>query len=122
MPVTKDLSELHAAAERCQGCHLHENATQVVFGAGPPSARLIMVGEQPGDVEDRRGEPFVGPAGGVLDGAEEELILPGEPARMTALIPGSRLVIMPGTGHFAPFEQPQAYVEELRAFFRPYRS
>ncbi|MCA9862348.1 MAG: alpha/beta fold hydrolase [Thermomicrobiales bacterium] len=45
----------------------------------------------------------------VLDGAEEELILPGEPERMAALIPGARLVIMPGTGHFAPFEQPEAF-------------
>lgn len=45
----------------------------------------------------------------VLDGAEEELILPGEPERMAALIPGSTLVIMPGTGHFAPFEQPEAF-------------
>lgn len=72
VPVTKDLAKLRAAADRCQGCHLHEDATQVVFGAGPPSARLIMVGEQPGDAEDKRGEPFVGPAGKLLDRALEE--------------------------------------------------
>lgn len=68
VPVTTDLAELRAAADHCRGCHLHENATQVVFGAGPPSARVVMVGEQPGDVEDRRGEPFVGPAAKALFG------------------------------------------------------
>src|SRR5690349_24919467 len=72
VPVTTDLAELRAAADRCRGCHLHENATQAVFGAGPSSARVIMVGEQPGDVEDRRGEPFVGPAGTLLDRALDE--------------------------------------------------
>jgi uracil-DNA glycosylase family protein len=72
VPVTTDLAELHAAAEGCRGCHLYADATQVVFGQGPPSARLIMVGEQPGDAEDKRGEPFVGPAGKLLDRALEE--------------------------------------------------
>ena len=52
----------------------------------------------------------------VLDGAEEELILPGEPERQAALIPGSRLVIMPGTGHFAPFEQPEEFNRIVLAF------
>lgn len=52
----------------------------------------------------------------VLDGAEEELILPGEPERMAALIPGSRLVIMPGTGHFAPFEQPDEFNRIVQEF------
>jgi pimeloyl-ACP methyl ester carboxylesterase len=52
----------------------------------------------------------------VLDGAEEELILPGEPERMAALIPGAELVIMPGTGHFAPFEQPDAFNRILLEF------
>ncbi|MFT4038673.1 MAG: alpha/beta fold hydrolase [Thermomicrobiales bacterium] len=54
----------------------------------------------------------------VLDGAEEELILPAETARMAALIPGAELVIMPGTGHFAPFEQPEEFTRIVEAFLR----
>lgn len=69
VPASADLDGLRAAAAGCRGCHLHEQATQTVFSKGPPSARLVLVGEQPGDVEDRRGEPFVGPAGKLLDRA-----------------------------------------------------
>jgi uracil-DNA glycosylase family protein len=72
VPVTTDLGELRSAAADCRGCHLYADATQVVFGAGPKSARVIMVGEQPGDAEDKRGEPFVGPAGKLLDRALDE--------------------------------------------------
>jgi uracil-DNA glycosylase len=72
VPATTDLGKLREAARGCEGCHLHADATQTVFGAGPGGARVIMVGEQPGDVEDRRGEPFVGPAGKVLDRALAE--------------------------------------------------
>jgi DNA polymerase len=72
VPVTTDLAELRDAAAHCRGCHLHADATQTVFGKGPSSARLIMVGEQPGDAEDKHGEPFVGPAGKLLDRALEE--------------------------------------------------
>lgn len=60
---------LRAGARRCEGCHLYEDATQTVFGEGPEHARVVLIGEQPGDQEDRRGEPFVGPAGRVLDRA-----------------------------------------------------
>jgi len=66
------IDDLRAAAAKCQGCHLYEDATQTVFGAGPPHARVVLVGEQPGDIEDRRGAPFVGPAGKVLDRAVVE--------------------------------------------------
>jgi len=69
VPATPDLDELRAAARGCRGCHLYRDTTQTVFGEGPPDARAVMVGEQPGDIEDRRGEPFVGPAGKVLDRA-----------------------------------------------------
>lgn len=69
VPDTTDLDELRAAAARCEGCALYQDATQTVFGAGPRDARVLMVGEQPGDQEDRAGEPFVGPAGGLLDKA-----------------------------------------------------
>jgi DNA polymerase len=66
VPPGGDLDELRAAARGCQGCHLWEGATQTVFSRGGPDARVVMVGEQPGDVEDQRGEPFVGPAGVLL--------------------------------------------------------
>ncbi|MFF4364973.1 UdgX family uracil-DNA binding protein [Streptomyces sp. NPDC001594] len=66
VPDTGDLAELGRAAASCRGCPLHAAATQTVFGAGPRRARLVLVGEQPGDREDREGEPFVGPAGTLL--------------------------------------------------------
>jgi uracil-DNA glycosylase family protein len=69
VPQTADLDGLRAAAARCRACELWEPATQTVFGAGPVDARIVLVGEQPGDVEDRRGQPFVGPAGRLLDRA-----------------------------------------------------
>jgi uracil-DNA glycosylase len=69
MPHTEDLSKLAAAARSCRGCDLYEAADQTVFGAGPKSARMMLVGEQPGDQEDRTGKPFVGPAGRLLDKA-----------------------------------------------------
>jgi uracil-DNA glycosylase family protein len=72
VPPEADLGELRVAAQGCRGCELYRDATQAVFGAGPPDADVVMVGEQPGDVEDRRGEPFVGPAGKVLDRAITE--------------------------------------------------
>lgn len=64
-----DLNALRAAAQVCRGCDLHEAATQTVFGQGPTDARLVLVGEQPGDQEDLAGEPFIGPAGQLLDEA-----------------------------------------------------
>jgi uracil-DNA glycosylase family protein len=64
-----DLARLAADAASCQRCPLYRNATQVVFGEGPVDAALVMIGEQPGDQEDRAGRPFVGPAGRVLDQA-----------------------------------------------------
>jgi DNA polymerase len=72
VPDRGGLPSLRAAAEECRGCELWEPATQVVFSSGPATARLIMVGEQPGDVEDRDGQPFVGPAGKLLTRASEE--------------------------------------------------
>lgn len=69
LPQQIDLSHLRAAAAECRGCSLFRNATQTVFGAGKPSARVVLVGEQPGDQEDMVGVPFVGPAGQLLDQA-----------------------------------------------------
>jgi DNA polymerase len=68
-PDTGSLKTVQQAAEDCQACPLWENATQTVFGEGPSRARIMLVGEQPGDQEDRKGHPFVGPAGQLLDRA-----------------------------------------------------
>jgi uracil-DNA glycosylase len=67
----RDVDALAAAAHGCRGCELWADATQVVFSHGPGDAALVLVGEQPGDREDREGEPFVGPAGRVLADALE---------------------------------------------------
>ena len=72
LPKERGLPALRHAAVGCRGCHLWERATQTVFGAGPASARLVLVGEQPGNDEDLEGAPFVGPAGRVLDRALAE--------------------------------------------------
>ncbi len=66
-PATANLTLLREAAVACTACELHARATQVVFGSGPHAARIMLVGEQPGDQEDIAGAPFVGPAGQVLD-------------------------------------------------------
>jgi len=69
VPPRPTLPMLRAAARGCRGCHLHQVGTQTVFGEGPRRARVMFVGEQPGDVEDREGRPFVGPSGLLLDRA-----------------------------------------------------
>lgn len=69
IPPRPTLTKLRAAAEGCRGCHLFKHATQTVFGEGPRDARVIIVGEQPGDAEDKAGHPFVGPSGKLLDRA-----------------------------------------------------
>ena len=71
VPASRSLPRLREAAAECRGCPLWADATQTVFGAGSKKAKLMLVGEQPGDREDREGEPFVGPAGGVLTRALE---------------------------------------------------
>jgi uracil-DNA glycosylase len=68
----RTLDELKAAAPSCKGCELYQDATQVVFGRGDGHARVVFVGEQPGDVEDQKGLPFVGPAGHLLRRAVDE--------------------------------------------------
>jgi uracil-DNA glycosylase family protein len=83
LPAGRSLDELRAAAPECRGCDLFARAEQVVFGDGTKDADLVFVGEQPGDVEDRRGEPFVGPAGGVLHRAIGEAGLAGTPSFVT---------------------------------------
>lgn len=72
LPKTRTILALAEAAAHCHGCELYKRATQTVFGEGSPHASLVLVGEQPGDVEDRAGHPFAGPAGGLLNKALEE--------------------------------------------------
>jgi uracil-DNA glycosylase family protein len=69
LPPKPTLPKLREAARGCRGCHLWMHATQTVFGEGPRDAEVMLVGEQPGDLEDRAGHPFVGPAGKLLDTA-----------------------------------------------------
>jgi uracil-DNA glycosylase len=71
-PQTTSLTTLREAASGCTACPLYKNATQTVFGEGPKHAKLMLVGEQPGDQEDLSGKPFIGPAGQLLDRALEE--------------------------------------------------
>jgi uracil-DNA glycosylase len=72
VPDRLSLRAMTEAAQECRGCELYQDATQAVMGQGPLSAPLMVVGEQPGDHEDREGEPFVGPAGRMLDRALAE--------------------------------------------------
>ncbi len=72
IPRRPTLVSLQKAAKGCRGCDLYLKATQTVFGEGPASARVMLVGEQPGDREDLAGKPFVGPAGRVLDDALQQ--------------------------------------------------
>jgi uracil-DNA glycosylase len=67
VPETRSIGRLRAAAASCEGCDLFRRATQTVFGEGPRNARLMLVGETPGDQEDLAGHPFVGAAGRLLD-------------------------------------------------------
>jgi uracil-DNA glycosylase family protein len=72
LPERPSLPVLREAIQACQGCDLFRNATQAVFGEGPSGARIVLIGEQPGNEEDMRGHPFVGPAGRILDKALDE--------------------------------------------------
>jgi uracil-DNA glycosylase len=83
VPTSGDLNVLREAARTCTGCSLHCSATQTVFGRGPSTAKVVLIGEQPGDVEDQRGLPFVGPAGEVLDRALADAGIPRDQVYMT---------------------------------------
>lgn len=71
-PTARSLAALREEAEHCRACPLWKNATQTVFGEGRATARIVLIGEQPGDREDLAGKPFVGPAGKLLDRALEQ--------------------------------------------------
>ncbi|HEX4769457.1 MAG TPA: UdgX family uracil-DNA binding protein [Bryobacteraceae bacterium] len=72
IPKQVTLAQLSMVAQSCRGCDLYAHATQAVCGEGPQSSRIMFVGEQPGDQEDRQGRPFIGPAGRLLDAALDE--------------------------------------------------
>ena len=83
VPERAGLAELTSAAAHCKGCDLYRHATQTVFGRGSAEARIVFIGEQPGDYEDRKGAPFVGPAGEVLEKALAEAGLAREKLYVT---------------------------------------
>ena len=86
LPERPTLASLKEAARGCTGCDLYLGATQTVFGAGKRAARLILVGEQPGNEEDLKGKPFVGPAGKLLDRALEDAGIDREEAYVTNVV------------------------------------
>ena len=83
VPQTTSLRTLATAAQDCRGCDLYKHATQAVLGEGPKRARIMLVGEQPGDKEDVEGHPFVGPAGALLDRALADAGLPRDDVFLT---------------------------------------
>jgi len=85
-PDRRTLPSLRRAAAGCRGCPLWENATQTVFGEGAPKARLMLVGEMPGDREDLSGRPFVGPAGRLLDEALDAAGIERDDAYVTNVV------------------------------------
>jgi uracil-DNA glycosylase family protein len=86
IPERPTLSKLREAAAGCEACPLHETGTQTVFGEGLKRARLMLIGEQPGDREDIEGHPFVGPAGRILDQALEEAGIDRSDAYVTNVV------------------------------------
>lgn len=97
MPRTKSLTSLRASAQQCTACPLYKDAIQAVFGEGPKTASIMLVGEQPGDIEDRRGHPFVGPAGRVLDEAIEAAGLEREALFLTNAVKHFKHIVKPET-------------------------
>jgi uracil-DNA glycosylase len=84
--VPESLADLREAARACRACHLWQVGTQTVFGKGTKRAPLMLIGEQPGDAEDRAGAPFVGPAGKLLDGVLEEAGIDRSAAYLTNVV------------------------------------
>jgi uracil-DNA glycosylase len=83
LPEKVTLSTMRDAVQHCKGCDLYKAATQAVLGEGPKRAKIVFIGEQPGDVEDREGRPFVGPAGKLLRKALGEAGIPESEAYLT---------------------------------------
>ncbi|MGW4298253.1 UdgX family uracil-DNA binding protein [Streptomyces sp. NPDC004376] len=90
------LPGLRRAAAECQGCPLYRDATRTVFGEGDAGARVMLVGEQPGDQEDRQGRPFVGPAGGVLERALADAGIDPGGTYVTNAVKHFKFTVQPG--------------------------
>ncbi|MFC8916771.1 UdgX family uracil-DNA binding protein [Streptomyces sp. NPDC057116] len=98
VPEGAGLDALREAAAGCRGCPLHREATQTVFGAGNAHGRVLLVGEQPGDQEDRQGAPFVGPAGKVLTRALDEAGIEPADAYVTNAVKHFKFEVVPERG------------------------
>jgi uracil-DNA glycosylase len=107
------LAEVAKAAQDCQGCDLYERATQTVFGRGSSRASVMLIGEQPGDMEDRAGEPFVGPAGQLLDRALGEAGIAPEITYTTNAVKHFRWKPAPHGGKRRIHQPPEAW--QMRA-------
>ncbi len=83
LPAARSLKNLREAAASCRGCELYKDATETVFGEGRSRATVMLVGQQPGDNEDKEGHPFVGPAGHLLKNAMAEAGLPADDVYIT---------------------------------------
>jgi uracil-DNA glycosylase family protein len=115
VPQSRSLRTLSTAAKSCHGCELYRNATQTVFGSGPRDARVLLLGEQPGDQEDRQGEPFVGPAGKLLDRALAEAGLSEQDVYRTNAVKHFRWRPPPGGGKRRIHQSPtQAQITACR--------
>jgi DNA polymerase len=114
-PDSASLAEVARAAQECQGCNLYERATQTVFGRGDPNAAVVLIGEQPGDAEDRAGRPFVGPSGRLMDRALQDAgISPGQ-TYTTGAVKHFRWKTAPGGGKRRIHQRPEAW--QVRACF-----
>ncbi|MBO0811272.1 MAG: UdgX family uracil-DNA binding protein [Microlunatus sp.] len=98
LPARHTLTGLRTAIQGCEGCDLYRDATQAVFGEGLKRSRLIMIGETPGDVEDRTGRPFTGPAGHLLDKALQVAGLDRSDLFLTNAVKHFRYVTRGATG------------------------
>ncbi|HKZ19187.1 MAG TPA: UdgX family uracil-DNA binding protein [Acidimicrobiia bacterium] len=101
------LEELADVAKSCTNCPLFKDATQTVFGIGPITAKLVLVGEQPGDEEDKQGEPFVGPAGKLLRSALVEVEIDPDDVYMTNVV--KHFKWKPGAGWRRLHQKPNRY-------------
>lgn len=109
IPDGGDLAALARAALGCQGCDLYAGASQTVFGEGAADAEVVLVGEQPGDIEDRQGKPFVGPAGRLLDTALGDAGIPRDRAYVTNAVKHFRWRPAPGGGKRRIHQRPDLW-------------
>jgi DNA polymerase len=90
-----EIDQLRRAADKCRGCDLYKDATQVVFGEGKTSAKIMFIGEQPGDKEDIEGKPFVGPAGQLLRRAMSDAHIEHSEVYVTNAVKHFKWVVSP---------------------------